>query len=359
MRTRIQSIIQKHNDSIKDLQRIMGISHTQDEFSGFIKGLGGEVEKFLKESVYHNTRNHDNFMALIDNLTQYQVNTTSIQFLHDLRLLYNKLKHEPLFSTTILICIETLQKSLIVMQEIELINMGAINDPYSQTESRIVWLAGWDDYIGGMTEISIFLPDYELDFPIAIEHFNIDWKGWELIKDNFTLSGELMMGQEYVSEIAYKRWEGESDFLGAGRFTGDIQDLIKFISAHIDIQKEEELLECLKRKNNSASVKAAIVFSLLDSFSDNTWNNFDDLIDEIKIRSSYDYGILIDSKTIDKYISYLNREIESTERTIFSSITGIKWLDEQRYNREQIQFNLIRGSNIAINSDNQIICRIK
>jgi gas vesicle protein len=168
MRTKIQAIKQKHEDSIKDLQKILGLSHSQDDFSGFVKGIGGEVEKFLKEGVYNNTLNNRNFYQLINELSNHRITQASIDFFHDLRNLYNSLKHDPNFTTYILNCINVLKNSLKSLNEIELQNIGNIHGIYSQQKSRIVWIAGWDDYIGGMTEMGIFLPDYELDFPVGM-----------------------------------------------------------------------------------------------------------------------------------------------------------------------------------------------
>jgi hypothetical protein len=313
----------------------------------------------LKEGVYNNTLNNRNFYQLINELSNHRITQASIDFFHDLRNLYNSLKHDPNFTTYILNCINVLKNSLKSLNEIELQNIGNIHGIYSQQKSRIVWIAGWDDYIGGMTEMGIFLPDYELDFPVGIEHFNIDWKGWDEIKDTFVPTGELELGKEFISERAYNMWKAQSDFLGAGRFKGDIAQLIKVISNHINSEKEEQLLEGLKRKNDSSSVRAAIVFSLHDSFVDNTWSSFEDLKDEIKMRSSYDYGISIDSKVIDKYLMKLNLEIGTIDRLLFESVNEIKWVDETGFKKEEVVLHLIEESFISINGNNQIICRIK
>lgn len=343
MRTKVQAILQKHERAISDLQKLQGISHSQDDFSRYIKDIGGEVEKFLKDGVFSNNLNNRNFNQLINELSNRGISSQSVQHLHDLRDLYNRLKHEPSFKTDITNGIETLNKSFEALKEIKSQNLGSINDPYIQARSRIVWFAGWDDYIGGMTEIGIFLPDYELDFPVGIEYFNVDYKGWDDIKNTFISTGELKMGKEFVSDKAYKNWKNQSDFIGAGRFKGDISQLIKVISSHIDKTKEEQLLETLKRKNDSPSVRAAIVFSLYDSFINNSWTTLEDLKDEIKIRTSYDYGINIDSKIIDIYLDKLNTKITNIDRSILSSIDDIKWLDKVKYDKEEITINLIKG----------------
>ena len=100
MRTQGQAISTKIQDSIVEIERLIAISHDEEDYAKLIKVLGGEIEKFLKAVVYQG-QNNSNFFNLINNLSSLGINSTSIQFLHDFRLAYNGYKHDPAYTIDI------------------------------------------------------------------------------------------------------------------------------------------------------------------------------------------------------------------------------------------------------------------
>ncbi|MVM38733.1 hypothetical protein GO730_16225 [Spirosoma sp. HMF3257] len=225
MRTRGEALINKVEDSIIKTQSLISISYTEDSYSETIKALGGEIEKFLKSDVLN--LSNKSFYELIEELKNFGLSPIHIDYLHDFRLCYNGYKHALNFSKTIFEVKTILEKLKSSLEEINSNNWGNVGQPYQNKSKRIVWFAGWDDYIGGIVECDLFIPNYNIDMPIGIEHFNIDWKAWDIIINKFTDSHELLMGKEHVSEKAYEFWKSQSDFLGAGAFRVKSQNLLE------------------------------------------------------------------------------------------------------------------------------------
>lgn len=74
--------------------RLLATHHTTSDLLDFIKDVGGEIEIFLKQSIYHNERNRDTFDTLINDLIEIGVSQVSVDALHEIRRKYNKAKHE-------------------------------------------------------------------------------------------------------------------------------------------------------------------------------------------------------------------------------------------------------------------------
>lgn len=354
MRTRIEALTDKIDDSINEINKLISISYTEEDYSEYFKIIGGEVEKFLKSTVYNLP--NKNFYELIEQLRNNGLNQNYIVFLHDFRLAYNGYKHNDNYSITILDAKKIFTNLKESIRNIQILNIGNINLPYQNVSKRVVWFAGWDDYIGGMTECDIFIPDYEIDMPRGIEHFNINWREWDTIIKKFTDSNELFMGKEYVSEKAYNFWKAQSDFLNAGMFVGDVSEFVRELSKCI-ANNEDDLMPFLRRDHDSYSVSCSIVFSIYDSIRDNKWTDLDDLKDEILLRMSYDYGINLKSPYLE-YINHIDLNVLVKERNILKDTNDILWLDEKSFKEKQIGI-ISEKLEIGFDKNINIITRIK
>jgi hypothetical protein len=324
MRTKGEALINKVEDCIIKTQSLICISYTEDTYSELVKAIGGEIEKFIKSDILN--LSNKIFYDLIEELKNFGITQIHIDYLHDFRLCYNGYKHDPNYSKTIFevkTIFENLKSSL---EEINTNNLGNVGLPYQNKSKRVVWFAGWDYYIGGMVECNIFIPDYSIDMPIGIEHFNIEWRAWEIIINKFTNSNELFMGKENVSDKAYEFWKAQSDFLGAGAFIGDVSEFVRELSKNI-AKNESELIPFLKRNHDSFSVNCSIIFALYDSIRANTWINCQSLKDEILLRMTYDYGVDLESPYIEN-INHLDLENIERYREQLKHTNDILWLDE-------------------------------
>lgn len=356
MRTQGQAISDKIIDSIVEIERLMAISHNEEDYAKLIKVLGGEIEKFLKAVVYQG-QNNSIFNDLINGLSNLGVTSTSNQFLHDFRLAYNGFKHNPAYSIDInaaRMLFLNLEKAI---NEIIEKGLGHINQTYNRKSKHLVWFSGWDDYVGGMVECNIFIPDFSVDFPYALEHFNISFDGWNKVIDKYTSNGELKLGKEHISERAYNVWEVQSDFVNAGSFQGDLSEFVSDLSSQISV-REKDLISFLKRENDANSVKAAIVFSLQDSLAQDYWQNKNELTDEIMLRSSFDYGINLESPYLLTYINLIDFDLIVANRESLKLTNEILWLDNESFESNG-DLVLSQALQIKYNRNHKIITRIK
>lgn len=326
MRTKGQALRDKIDDSLTEISRLIPISHLEEDYAKIFKVMGGEMEKFLKSTVFQ-TGTRKKFFHLIEDLRSLGVQRQHIDALHIFRDTYNGYKHQPNFSTNISDAKIVFENTRDAIDEINAGGFGGVNQPYIQKSKRLVWFAGWDDYVGGMTECDLFIPDYNIDFPLGLEHFNIGFEIWDAVVQRFTSSGELKMGKQYVSERAYNVWSANVDLIGVGAFNGDIAEFTRELSKG-NSPREKNLLSFLKRANDSTSVKCAIVFSLFDSLRQNAWQQVEDLRDEILLRASYDYGINIESNALKVYIDKIDFRVIKSKRDLLQMADDILWVDE-------------------------------
>jgi len=354
MRSKGKALIDKIETSLSFIQTLIETSFNEEDYSKIVTSLGGEVEKFIKSTVLN--VNSGNFYNLIEELINHGITQTSIDKLHEFRQCYNGYKHDPSYTKTILE-VTVIQKNLkLSIDEILSKNLGDVGQTYNNKSKRVVWFAAWDDYIGGMTECSIFIPDYKIDMPRGIDHFNLDFKAWDTIIKDYANNGELKLGKEYVSNKAYEFWKAQSDFLDAGAFYGDVAEFIRKLSKNI-AKNENELIPFLKRDHDSWSVYSSIVFSLFDTLRNNSYNSESELKDEILLRMNYDYGIDLNSPYLN-YVDYLNFRELVNDKNQLKNINDILWLDDIKYNtmlKKEYSGDLF----IGIDDEKNLITKVK
>lgn len=359
MRTEIQALLDNIDDSIKTIKNLAGYSHTSNDIEIHIKTVGAALERFFKDAVYNNSSTRDNFVDLINRLLNLGITQETLNAFHELRLLYNSTKHNAAFTTTIDATSEVLIKVVEGVKELQNKNVSNVNRPYRILHNRVLWLSAWDHYTSGETEISIFLPLMDTVFPPAIEDFNIKYTGWDVIKAKYTSTNELLLGKEYLPEEVYNFWKSEGDFIGAGVYKGDLKELVSDLSKHIDFNVENQLLPGLKREDNFSSVKCAVAFSLLDTFNNNSWNDINDLKDEIFLRSAYDYGINISSKYLKHIVDNISSAIASCDKVKLSQIDEIVWINSSMFSKQKIKLKLFAQFDIGVNDDNKIVANLE
>jgi len=184
MKSKIEAILEKVSEIKKRLTLVMGMTHSQEDYAIYLKNIGSEFEKFLKDAVFNNTKNNLNLIQLIEELSNEGISQNSIDKFHLLRSYYNSLKHNPNFSTSVIYAEEIINNLHSGLSEIKEKSIGKINKNYIRANSRVLWFYAWDDYAGGMTELNLFLPNYELDFSKCGEYLPQKYKV-QLLKNKY------------------------------------------------------------------------------------------------------------------------------------------------------------------------------
>lgn len=289
MRYSIDIIMDASKQAHKEALETLATHHTINDLMVYVKDMGNELELFLKRSIYKERRNKDTFFNLINDLSSFGVSSEDIQTLHKVRIMYNDAKHEPTSNRTSMEIINVLEKLCSTLSDMKKINLGKTYE--TQTYNRVVWIAGWDHYTSGDTEISIMIPYIGERFPPALDYFNIRWDGWDELVGKFTTQGSLKIGQRNIPESVYSKLSAEGEFIDAGEFSGDYRELILEISKYVDPKIEEGLLPHLQRKNDPVSMYYATIYAACDVVNKGRFKkDISLLIEEIYSILTYTYA---------------------------------------------------------------------
>ena len=354
MRTKGDALVNKIEDSITKINSLISISYMENDYSEMVIAIGGDLEKFLKGTVLNIA--NKKFYDLIEELKNHGIAQSYVDFLHDFRLCYNGYKHNPIYTRTIFEVKTYFINIKGAVNEIIANSIGLVSQPYQSRSKRTVWFAGWDDYVGGMTECGVFIPDYDIDMPIESDHFNLHFRGWNAIVEKFTGSNELFMGKEHVSARAFNFWKFESDFVNAGAFVGDVSEFVRELCKHI-AKNENDLIPFLKRNHDSYSVYCSAVFSIFDVLREDSWTSQQNLKDEILLRMAYDYGIDLNSPHL-AIIDYFDYVTVTLYRDQLKNTNEILWLDEANYSAKKIG-EISQKLSIGFDRNYNILTKIK
>ncbi|OMI24871.1 hypothetical protein BTA31_20950 [Bacillus haynesii] len=299
MRYKIELVIDTVSRIYNEVLQTLATHHTIGDLLNFIEDVGSLLERFLKESIYKNKRNKDNFFNLINDLSKFGLSEDLKSSLHQLRILYNNAKHSPTPETSSDKIINILQGTMSCLKEIKENNLGF--DPIVNTYERTVWIAGWAHYTTGDIEVHIIIPyDGDIYLP-SIDFFNIKWSGWYEIINKFETDGDLLMGKEYFLEKVYSQLESEGEFIDAGIFKGDYRNLILELSKFVD---DGSLLPFLQRGNDMRAMFYGVIYAACEVINEKTFlrEKTDEFQQSIQLKASYKYACPRNSKIAQKYI---------------------------------------------------------
>ncbi len=334
MRTHIEIIDDIVSQAYINALRISSTHHTEHDVKSFLKEIGSTIELFLKEAVYVNRKNRDNFFDLINELARLGVSSKSIHTLQQLRTSYNKAKHNPRTRITIMEAIKILTDVKLVLSEIRDLNIGVVNDSRHEEYDRVVWIAGWDHFTTGDTEIAILVP-YEYDgtrisIP-TLDFFNIHWEGWDKVINKFSSENNLYMGKDYFPDSTYEYISGMEDFINAGVYTGDYRELIIEISKHVDPKKEQCLLPNLQRKNDISAMFYAVIYASCDAICEGKWSkSIEEMQNSIYRILEYRYAAPLDSPYVLKIVPEVVKGLAKLKTEHANFIKGPKFLPEEK-----------------------------
>ncbi|MBA9029411.1 hypothetical protein, partial [Peribacillus huizhouensis] len=335
MKTHVEVIIDTLNDAYSNALKISSCHHTENDVKKFLKEIGSAIELFLKEAVYGNRRNRDDFYELIKDLDNLGVSRDSIKNLQKLRDSYNKAKHNPRSQVNIISAMKILTDIKTILIEISSLNIGIVNEPKTINYQRVVWIAGWDHYSTGETEISIIVP-YEHDGTrISIptfEHFNIQWEGWEDIIKKFVAKNNLLMGKDHLPEGFYTYVSGLGEFIEAGVFSGDYRELIIEISKYVDKEMENKLLPNLQRKNDLASMFYAVLYASSDVIDEGKYSmDIEEMRQSVNYILENRYAVETNSENVKKLVLVMVTLLSNLQSEHTTSVQGPIFVHKEKY----------------------------
>jgi hypothetical protein len=114
------------------------------EVKQLISIAGLRTEHFLRAAVVPSTSFKDDFAGVINALKSHRISKELRQDLHQLRKLYNDVKHNPEFRPSISDALQRLSEAESFASGLHGTSIGKVHFPISRRFHRILWVAGWD-----------------------------------------------------------------------------------------------------------------------------------------------------------------------------------------------------------------------
>jgi hypothetical protein len=225
-----------------------------------ISQIGARTEIFIKTVLLPSVPPRQEFDACINALKREGVNKSDRDTLHQLRTLYNENKHNSACVPSILALQELIPAVSEVFRKFAQQNMGVINAEAVLRYHQVFWIAAWDNFIGGDTEVHVIAPARS-GWPPDLDLAYVDMYAWEQIKSSLVAIGSLRNGQGCIPDSVLSSFGEDSDFLQAFVFEGAYRDLIAILASY---ERREDLIPGLRREDNTRSMMQAFTLASVD-----------------------------------------------------------------------------------------------
>ncbi|MBX7514914.1 hypothetical protein K3179_10210 [Qipengyuania sp. GH38] len=201
---------------------------------------------------------------LIRKLAAVGAQAATIANLDALRGLYNTSKHDPDKELRLGEALEVVRRTVSALQDISGLGIAAVDAPFQPDLECMVYVGFWDHYVGGETEVGLFLPSDHWMGTNPISTFHIPLLKWDELKTQLVANPRFRRGKDALGEQLWASFSKEGDFLDAGVWQGDIRELLTLLSLHNDRNLEESVIPFLARQNNFRSVGIGLIAACID-----------------------------------------------------------------------------------------------
>jgi hypothetical protein len=222
--------------------------------------IGARTEIFMKTAVLPNTPPKQDFDGCINGLKTLGVSKSDRDTLHVLRTLYNSIKHDPLCVPSLLELQGVIPRVSDVFRRLAQTNVGLLNAEISVSHHQIFWIAVWDHFIGGDSEVHVIAPTRS-GWPPDLDLVYVDISSWDQIKTILSTLGTLKPGRDLIPQQVQKSFMEDYDFHEAIVFEGAFRDLIAVLATY---ERREDLLPGLRREDDLPAMVQAFVLASMD-----------------------------------------------------------------------------------------------
>jgi hypothetical protein len=307
---------------------------TQNEFeqvqiNDVLTKIGAKTEIFLKSVVFPAENSRNTFEWFINRLNDESISRISIDYLHELRRKYNKAKHDPQTDFELLYILEVIRNAKNAIEEVNSKNLGSVKANYNPRLKRLFWIAVWDHFIHGDSEVHIILPGQSGHWlgPPTFDIIYVEISAWYEIKDKLGLLGILKEGKGLIPESQYKIFRSDEDFLGAWVFEGDYKSLITTLAEH---ELRQKLLPGLNRHDNFTSIIIACLLATVDVIT--SVEEEEDLPSLIKKQMADVYAVPYDYFRLDEIAKEMASMVSQLDFEDWKKVTGPYWISSERFN---------------------------
>ena len=317
-------------DYISTLDQLAQLTHRAyeaQEVRDAVSKIGTKTELFLKSTAFPAKNPREDFHSFIEELSSVGIDQTHIDYFHALRKLYNDAKHAPNVEVTLLASITTVQDAQKTAQLIVTNSIGSSSDPIRSNSTRVYWIAAWDHYTSGDTEIHVVIPGESEHWlgPLTFDMVNIKALEWDDVKTKLGVAGKLSQPDGLIPQKQLDLFN-EEDFLAAFVWEGEYKALLNVLAQH---ELCQELIAGLNRQDTGHYMQTAFLMAMLDVVS--TATSTDELGENIKTQATTCYGVPTDYKHTTHFIDGLIVFIQQIDQNLWVKIHGPKWLTDEQW----------------------------
>lgn len=344
METYGKQILDVFSNETRLLGELAYTDYTEEDIRQKVSFLGGKLELFLKTMVFPEQSSRGNLITFLLKAKEQGLSTSEYEKLNSFRILYNLAKHEPNASISL---VETTKKLADASSAIKLLvdlNLGLTSLAVRPQSKRVFWIAAWDNFVGGVTEVHIIIPGVSEHWlgPPTMDSIYINISDWDDLKFELKAVGGLHSGFGIIPDSQIDLFEANSDFLNAFAYEGEYRELLLALSK---FERQQNRHAHLHRDNSSYSTLLVLLLALIDIIPTVDTSK---LAEEIKAQAVNLYALSPDNPELDEKINLLVKMAEMVPDSMRNDVKGPLWLSPERFGEE-------KGSAIAEHSSLPII----
>jgi hypothetical protein len=263
MKTRGQEMLDIFDGALRRLDALRLAHYEEAEVRAIVIELGSRLERFFKSAVWPGALGAETLDTLINRLKSVGFDRAGRQQLSAFRIIYNDAKHDPFVSVQLKRAADVTLSARQAVSALISTGVGTTTAPIEKAVNRLLWVSGYDVYVGGVTEVYVSLP---LPEDLFATHIDVVWvKGtsWDLMKADLIATGCFFYGAEHFAPDVYDRFK-EGDFINAGVWDGDYRLLVDILSRYEDRPIADELIPSLRRDHMWPAVLSSLALAAID-----------------------------------------------------------------------------------------------
>ena len=229
-----------------------------------IEPFTSRLEFFLKAVVFPTVSRRAGLSQLIEDLPTIGTSQPSVAALHRLRELYNTSKHDPDRDLIWRECVGALNGAVAALREVSGLGLPPVEARFERELSAVVYVGLWDHYVGGETEIGLYLPSDHWMATYPIGTFHMPMQDWDRLKPLLVNHPRFAGGEQGVGSEIWQSFAQEGDFLDGGAWQGDIRELLALLAPFNESTLEHAVIPFLARRNSLLSIGTALVSAAVD-----------------------------------------------------------------------------------------------
>ena len=282
----------------------------------------------MKSVVLPGGNPRNTFEWFINELPTVAIDQPARSHLHAVRRKYNAAKHDPAIVIPLLEATQLVEDARTAVDEIAAKGVGSVAAVVNPHLQRVFWIAVWDHYAHGDSEVHVILPGESEHWlgPPTFDIIYVSISAWDAIVASLPLVGTFKSGKGLIPDARYDSFNSDSDFLGAWVFEGDYRSLITTLAQH---ELRQELIPGLNRHESSGSMILAFLLASVDVAG--SIGNPKDLAPEIIKQATSVYAVPVEYRHSRYLADNLADMFQKIPHPDWSRISGPIWMGESGY----------------------------